>query len=83
MTSALATVDPSNSLLTASDRLTLSYVADDRVSVTVRLTREGLDLVRAVALDASTPEHRVTVSDVIRVALKHGLPAAKKELRKR
>jgi hypothetical protein len=55
-------------------------MADTRVSVTVRLTKAGIEQVKQIAHAASTPERLVTASDVIRVALKHGLPAAQREL---
>lgn len=70
------------SLPVPSYTLTLSYVADEREPVTVRLSVEAMTRVRTLALTASTPDHRITTSDVIRMALSAGLPGVERKLGK-
>lgn len=48
-------------------------MADERESVTVRLPKATMDRVRQIAEADSTPDQRVTASDIIRTALTAGL----------
>lgn len=50
--------------------------------MTVRLSDDTMQRVRILAETASTPEHRISTSDVIRMALSAGLPSVEKKLGK-
>jgi hypothetical protein len=50
--------------------------------VTVRVSEQAMKKVREIAFAASTADHRVTSSDILRMALKAGLPSVEEELKR-